>query len=229
MRDPSLSAEKRAEANVLRRRAWDRSAAGYDKRIRWFEKRVFGSDNREWACSRARGDVLEVAIGTGLNIALYPSDVRLTGIDLSPEMLGIAKTRAADIGRDVVLREGDAHDLPWPADSFDAVVCTYSLCNIPDVGRAVGEMHRVLRPSGSLILVDHVRSEWTPVFALQKLIELVARRVEGEHMTRRPFDHVAMLHFDVTERERFRWGGIVERLVARKPAEPLTSPEAKEA
>jgi ubiquinone/menaquinone biosynthesis C-methylase UbiE len=206
-----------ARRNDNVRRSWAKQAPRYDKSIGFFERRVFGTSHRAWACSRASGDVLEVAIGTALNLPHYPDAVRLTGLDLSAEMLDIARKRAGDSGRVVELREGDAHALPFGAESFDAVVCTYSLCNIPDPGRAVAEMKRVLRPGGKLILVDHIRSPVKPIFWFQKAIEFLSRRLAGEHMTRRPFEHVKAAGFDVTERERLGPGGIVERLVAVKP------------
>ncbi len=213
-----LSTQDREKQNVKRRKAWDKQASRYDKQIGWFERRVLGTDNRAWACGRARGDVLEVAVGTGLNLPFYDSDVRLTAIDLSPEMLEIAKRRAADLGRSVDIREGDAHELLFEDASFDSVVCTLSLCNIPDVDRAVSEMKRVLRPGGRLILVDHVRSEIGPVLWIQKVIEFVSLRIEGDRMTRRPLEQVQANGFRIDERERFRWGGIVERLTATKPS-----------
>jgi ubiquinone/menaquinone biosynthesis C-methylase UbiE len=211
-----LSETDRNKQNARRRRAWDKQAASYDKQIGWFERHVFGEDNRSWACSRATGDVLEVAVGTGLNLAAYGPDVRLTAVDLSPAMLEIAQRRAADLGRDVDLREADAHHLPFDVETFDSVVCTLSLCNIPDVDQAVSEMQRVLKPGGRLLLVDHIRSASKPVLWLQKLIELVSIRVDGDYMTRRPSDQVRAHGFDIEEQERFRWGGIVERISARK-------------
>lgn len=207
-----------AAANELRRKAWAKQAAAYDKRIGFFERRVFGPQHREWACSRATGRTLEVAVGTGLNFTLYPSEVELTGLDLSAEMLGIARQRARDLGRAVDLREGDAHALPFDTESFDAVVCTYSLCNIPEPRLAVAEMKRVLRPEGKLILVDHIRSSVKPLFWFQKALELPSRRLEGEHMTRRPLEYVKAAGFDVIERDRMGPGGIVERLVATPPS-----------
>ena len=62
-----LSITDREQQNARRKRAWDKQAARYDKQIGWWERRLFGQDNRDWACSRADGDVLDVAIGTGLN------------------------------------------------------------------------------------------------------------------------------------------------------------------
>jgi hypothetical protein len=76
-------------------------------------------------------------------------------------------------------------------------------------------MNRVLRVGGRLILVDHVRSSVTPIYWLQKAIEVVSVRVDGDRMTRRPSQTVEQHGFKITQRERFRWG-IVERLVAIK-------------
>lgn len=198
------------------RRSWAKQAPRYDKSIGFFERRVFGSEHREWACTRATGRTLEVAVGTGLNLAHYPAEVTLTAIDLSPEMLSIARDRADSLKQEIDLREGDAHDLPFDRASFDTVVCTYSLCNIPDPLRAVAEMKRVLRPGGKLILVDHIRSAVRLIFWFQKAVEFFTRRLEGEHMTRRSLEHVKAEGFEVQERERMR-AGIVERLTATKP------------
>lgn len=210
-----LSEEERASENERRRKVWAEEAAGYDKQIGFFEKYLFGRDHRRWVCSQAEGDVLEVAIGSGLNLPLYPSSIRLTGIDLSPEMLTLARRRAEDLGVNVDLREGDAHNLPFADESFDTVVCTFSLCNIPDEARAVAEMKRVLRPGGKLLLLDHIRSASKPIYWVQRLIEVFSVRFDGDHMTRRPLEHVKAQGFEIHRRERFRTG-IVERIAAVK-------------
>ena len=215
----ALSDEAREEQNAFRRRIWDRDADRYDDQIGWCERRILGEGHREWACAHAEGNVLEVAIGTGLNLPFYRDELRVVGIDLSPEMLAIARRRAAEIGRTVDLQEGDAHQLSFGDSTFDTVVCTLSLCNIPDVERSLSEMHRVLRPGGRLVLVDHVRSTSRPVLWLQKLIELGSLRFVGDHMTRRPAEQVERHGFRITEQERFR-AGTVERLVAVKTASP---------
>jgi ubiquinone/menaquinone biosynthesis C-methylase UbiE len=174
------------------RRYWDKHAGSYDSQMAFFDRRLFG-DSRDWVCSRASGDVLEVAIGTGLNLAHYPDGARLTGVEWSPAMLDIARGRARDIGRTVDLRLGDAQALAFPDASFDAVVCTFSLCAIPDDGQAVREMVRVLRPDGLLLLVDHVEAARWPVRAVQRMIEVVSVPVGGEHFRRRPIRQVQQL------------------------------------
>ena len=156
----------------------------------------------------------------GLGMVLSPAEIarikELTGLDLSPEMLRLARKRAEDMGRAVDLREGDAQQLPFEDESFDSVVCTYSLCCIPDLDRSVAEMNRVLKPGGRLRLLDHIRSSLKPVYWIQKALEIPSRRFQGEHWTRRPLESVERNGFEVRERDRSRLG-VVERLSAAKP------------
>ena len=197
------------------KRNWEREAPTYDRRMAFFERVLFGA-GREWMCSRASGEVLEVAVGTGRNFTFYPQGVRLSAIDLSPAMLEIARKRAEELGVDADLREGDAQQLPFPDASFDTEVCTLSLCNIPDDRVAIAEMNRVLRPGGRLLLLDHVRASSKVWLAVQRVLEPLPRRFSCEHLLRRPLEHVLAEGFEVEQRERSK-AGIVERLSARKP------------
>src|SRR5579859_826580 len=201
------------------RRYWDKSAASYDKQMGFFDRHLFG-DSRNWVCSQASGDTLEVGIGTGLNLPFYPERVRLTGIDFSPAMLALARQRATELGRTTAdLRQGDALALPFPDASFDTVICTFVLCAVPDDRRAVGEMSRVPRPGGLMLLADHVAGSAWPVRAVQRATELITGPLQGEHFTRRPLRHVQDLGLHIEQHERFKLG-IVERLAARHPAGP---------
>src|SRR5262245_56957297 len=94
------------------RRVWDRAAPSYDKQMAFFERIQLGG-GREWLGERAQGRVLEVAVGTGRSLPYYRPDIVLTGIELSTAMLAVARRRAADLGRDADLREGDAERLPF--------------------------------------------------------------------------------------------------------------------
>ncbi|MEV6444983.1 class I SAM-dependent methyltransferase [Amycolatopsis sp. NPDC051716] len=196
------------------RRYWDRKSTTYDAEMGCWDRRLFG-DSRAWACGQATGEVLEVAVGTGLNLPCYPAEVTLTGVDLSEGMLAIARDRARRLGHPVTLREGDAEALPFAEASFDTVLCTFGLCAIPDPAAAVAEMVRVLRPGGRLILVDHVASSSRVVRGLQRLVELASVPLAGEHFRRRPLELVEALGLPVQRRERFKLG-LVERLVAGK-------------
>jgi ubiquinone/menaquinone biosynthesis C-methylase UbiE len=198
------------------KRVWDKSAPGYDKQMAFFEKIQFGG-GREWLGERAHGRVIEVAIGTGRNLPHYRAETAVTGIELSPAMLAIARKRAAALGREVDLREADAEHLPCGDASFDTVVCALSLCTIPDPAAAIGEMKRVLVPGGRLLLLDHIGSIWPPIYAVQWLLEQLTIRAAGEHFTRRQLPLVRAAGFDVVEAERLK-AGTVERIHAVKPA-----------
>jgi ubiquinone/menaquinone biosynthesis C-methylase UbiE len=193
----------------------DKHAGGYDRQMRFFDRVLFAG-GREWACSHAQGDVLEIAVGTGRNLAFYPPGVKLTAIEFSPEMLAIARKRAEEIASQVDLREGDAQALEFEDGSFDTVVLTLALCTIPDDRKAVTEVRRVLRPGGRFILMEHVRSPVLPVRAIQRLLDPVAVRFEADHLMREPLDYLAEVGFEIESVERSKWG-IVERVVARKP------------
>lgn len=198
------------------RRYWDRHSKTYDREMRFFDRVLF-RDTRSWICEQVSGEVLEVAVGTGLNLEHYPPDVRLTGIELSREMLAIARRRADDLDCHVELRAGDAEALDFISATFDTVVCTFSLCAIPDHRKALAEMTRVLRPGGVLLLADHVASPVRVLRASQRVLELVTIPLGGEHFLRRPIEQVRAAGFRIERHDRFA-AGVVERLAARKPA-----------
>lgn len=197
------------------RRYWRAAAPRYDRSISLFERLLFGG-GREWACAYARGEVLEVAAGTGRNLPHYSDGIHLWVTDFSPEMLRLARARAAERGLEPELRQADAGALDFPDRRFDTVLCTLGLCSVPDDRRAVGEMARVLRPGGRLVLLEHVASPNRAVRALQRVLDVPSKRLCCDHLTREPLDHVRAAGLEVEELRRSKLG-IVERLQARKP------------
>jgi ubiquinone/menaquinone biosynthesis C-methylase UbiE len=204
-----------APADDAVRRHYDKTAPRYNRQISFFERVLFGG-GRQWVCSQADGDVLELAVGTGRNLRYYAPTVRLTGIELSPGMLELARREAAAVRPDADLREGNAEALEFADESFDTVACTLALCTIPDDRKAVAEAMRVLRPGGRLVLLEHVRSPLLPIRLGERLLEPLFLRLEHDHLTREPLDHVRAAGFHVERLERSKLG-IVERLLARKP------------
>jgi ubiquinone/menaquinone biosynthesis C-methylase UbiE len=197
------------------RRIQDKEAPRYDRQMGFYDRVLFAG-GREWACSRVSGEVLELAVGTGRNLPHYTADVRLTGIELSPQMLEIARQRAEQLGRDVDLRIGDAQALELEDHSFDTVIITFGLCTIPDDRGAAAEAHRVLRPGGRLVLLEHVRSPSLPARVVQRVLDPLSVRFAADHLVRDPLDYLGNVGFEIESVERLKWG-IVERVVARKP------------
>ena len=204
-----------AEETARLRAIWEKSAERYDNMMNWMDRRLFVG-GREWLAERAKGKVLEVAVGTGRNLAYYPTDIDLVGIDLSPATLEMARERAVALGLDVELREADGQALPFEDETFDTVIAGLCMCNFPDPIKAVGEMKRVLKPGGSLVALDHVRSPVLPVRLVQRAINPLAVRFEGDHQTREPLEYYRHHGFEIVELERLKWG-IVERAHVVKP------------
>jgi ubiquinone/menaquinone biosynthesis C-methylase UbiE len=210
-----MGTDSLSSGDLQQRRYWDGHASTYDRGMEFADRRILRG-TRSWVCGRATGRTLEVGIGTGLNLPHYPPGIDLVGVELSPQMLDIARRRAAEAGMHPDLREGTAAALDFPDDSFDTVISTLALCSIADDAGAVREMIRVLRPGGALILADHVESSVAPIRWAQRAAELWSVRV-GEHFTRRPIRHLYAAGLHIDEQERFL-AGIIERVVARKPA-----------
>jgi ubiquinone/menaquinone biosynthesis C-methylase UbiE len=197
------------------RRLMDKGAPRYDRQMNFFDRVLF-EGGREWACSNAEGDVLEIAVGSGRNLPFYGEGTALVAVEFSAEMLELAKQRQAELGSSFDLRMGDAQELEFEDQSFDTVICTLALCTIPDPGRAVAEAHRVLRPGGRFVGMEHVRSPALPVRAVQRALNPLSVRFEGDHLIREPLEYLRSAGFEVEQLERSKWG-IVERFVARKP------------
>jgi methyltransferase OMS1 len=148
------------------RRDYDGYAASYDDLDGGAVAEALGfPDQRAALLARARGDVLECAVGTGLNLQFYDVDAlrSFTAIDISPGMLAQAQRKAEAalrLGSDALdFRTADVAALPFPDVSFDCVVDTFSLCVFPDPGAALKSMARVLRPGGRALLLEHSRSQ----------------------------------------------------------------------
>src|SRR5437867_7693286 len=115
--------------------------------------------------------VLEVGVGTGINAALYPRDCAVTGIDLSGPMLEKARDRVARKGiRNVRLLEMDAADLTFGDDTFDIVYAPYVISVVPDPVAVAREMHRVCRPGGRIVILNHFRSAGHFAASLERMI-----------------------------------------------------------
>ncbi len=183
--DPNRGGES-ATTELTRRPAavvYDRVAGVYD----WYTapmEALGGRRARQRMLARAHGRVLELGIGTGLNLAYYPPGVELTGIDISPHMLDRARQRAARLGVTAVLEVADIEALPYPDASFDTVTATCVFCSVDDPVRGLREAARVVRPDGQVLLYEHVRPHNPVLGKLTDLVSPLTRRLFGPELNR---------------------------------------------
>ena len=142
---------------------------------------------RERAAGAARGRVLEIGVGSGLNFPSYKSSVEsLDGIDPSPGLLAKATERANAVPFPVQLLEAGSENLPFEDRSFDSIVMTFTLCSIPDTPAALAEMRRVLKPEGQLHFAEHGRAPDPAVSRWQDRLTPVWKRIGGGcHLNRK--------------------------------------------
>lgn len=167
----------------------------------------------------AHGRVLEVGIGTGLNIPFYTANcTEIVGIDVSPRMLEKAKEKAAHSAVPIKLEVMDVQKLPLTAASFDCVLATFVFCSVPDPGAGLKECCRVLKPGGRFILLEHMDSENKLAHGIMSLLEPITVRRLGDHLTRRTVDSVISAGFRMKSVEKL-FGDVVRLIVAEKPGD----------
>lgn len=210
--DPRSSAPKRVAA------IYDRIAPTYD-RMEAGSDRLLGTRRlRVGLGAAARGDVLEVAIGSGRNLPGYgPAVTSITGVDISRGMLAVTATQAARLGRPIRLAIMNAEHLGFANASFDTVVTSLSLCTVPDPAAALREIARVCKSDGRVVLLEHVLSPVRPIAWLQRKMTPGQVRRLGCRFDRETIDLARSLGFGIVS-ERRRLFGILRLVVAMPPA-----------
>lgn len=160
--------------------------------------------------------VLEVGVGTGLSLPMYPRGVHVTGIDVSPEMLDRARERLAreGIGDNVDLHVMDAEHMSFPDDSFDKVVAMYVVSVVPHPRRLVDEMRRVCRPDGEIYIVNHFHSLNPVIGGVESLLAPLSR-VVGFHPDFCLKTFVRETELEVVEKQKVNLFGYWNLLRAR--------------
>lgn len=206
-------------------RIYDARADHWDDREARAENRIVGDAFRDGLAAELHGDVLEVGVGTGETLrrlqARRNNDVTsFTGVDLSTGMLGQAAKLRDTMPFQVTLHQANAESLAMFGDaSFDTVTSSLVLCTVPDQEAALREMARVVKPEGSIVLLEHVLSSNPFLKPLMKVAAPFQARAMGCHIDRRTDQIIRKLGFRV-EQDRSRVFGIFHLIVARPPRRP---------
>lgn len=156
--------------------------------------------------SSAKGKILEIGAGTGLNFSHYPPGVEVIATDNDESMMKPAKRRGSELH--IKLEVADAQALPYPDQEFDTVVATLVFCSIPDPDKALQEVYRVLKPGGSFLLLEHVRRNTTIAGKILDTLTPAWKHIAGGcHLNRDPEKTINQLGFKTDSKEVI-WKGL---------------------
>lgn len=178
-------------------RKWDKAAptfdliagAGAEKRWEPFKRALF---------SNMDGRVLFLALGTGLDIVVFPPDQNITAIDISPKMLEVATARVAAYPGDLRAEVMDVHEMTFDDDSFDQIFTSCTFCSVPNPVEGLRSLQRVLRPGGDLYMFEHTGSRYYPFKPMMQLMTKVTSKI-GPDMDRTTVANVRSAGFEVLE------------------------------
>ncbi len=204
---------KRKFTNEDIRKEYDRFSRFYDLFTVPLEVLWFGR-LRKRLLSELKGEILEIAIGSGRNLKYYSKNCKITGIDLSPKMLELAERKAEKLGIKADLREGNVEKLRFGKGKFDYVVDTLGLCTYPNPLKALKEMKRVCKKTGKILLLEHGISNREFVRRLQEKREKKHYQKNGCSLLRSHEELVRKAGLKIEKAER-KMLGIIYLISAR--------------
>jgi len=184
-------------ADLRTQAKWDKAAPNFDimagkgAEERWapFKTELF---------SHMDGNILFLALGTGLDIATFPTGKNITAIDISPKMLEVAQPRIDNYEGTITAHAMDVHDLDFEDDSFDQVFTSCTFCSVPRPIEGLKSLRRVLKPGGELFMFEHTGSRYYPFKVMMTLMTQISRKL-GPDMNRTTVANVMAADFEVLE------------------------------
>ncbi len=170
---------------------------------------------REKLLSKAKGKVLELAIGTGTNLEYYQKNYDLTGIDMNKEMLKKAKQKADKKGLKIKLVSGDANKIPFKNKTFDIVVDTLGMCTYKEPIKVLKEMKRVCKNNGRILLLEHGASKISFIRRFQEKMDGRKNKTVGDNSSRNHEELVKKAGLKIEKIERYALG--IFYLIIAKP------------
>ncbi len=149
--------------DLITQQKWDRAAPSFDFMSSYGpEKRWAPAKKEFFARMRSDAEILFLALGTGLDLRCFPSQRRITAIDISPKMIARAQQRLADYDGDITAKICDVHEIDFPDEYFDQIFTSCTFCSVPNPVAGLKSLRRVLKPNGELHMFEHTGSRWFP-------------------------------------------------------------------
>ena len=171
------------------RAKWDGAAATFDLMASYGPEKRWEPSKRELFSNMGDGEILFLAVGTGLDVPFFPEGKSITGIDISQEMLDRAKRRTGSYRGNLRVLQVDVHDMPFEDGQFDQVFTSCTFCSVPKPVDGLRALKRVLKPNGELFMFEHTGSRFFPFKPMMDLMTLLTRRF-GPDMNRTTVENV---------------------------------------
>lgn len=198
------------DRTAIIRKRYNRNAYVYD-----YMDIVIRDKWRKQIYEGLKGEVLEVGVGTGRNIPYYPEDAHITGIDFSENMLARAKKRLKEYNPNAKLLLMDAQQMDFPDNHFDAVVTTCVFCTVPDPIKGLSEIRRVIKQTGEIRMLEHMRSDQPMMGKMMDLINPLVVGAIGTNINRDTMNNLKQAGFIV--KEEYRIMGSMYRMLKLSP------------
>ncbi len=193
-------------------RKYDRFSYFYDWLEESIEKGKFGKWRKE-LLGNLKGRILEVGVGTGKNLRYYNKNTEVTGIDLSPKMLGKAKKKLEKLkNKSIKLMQMDAQTLKFKDDSFDYAVCTFVLCSVPDTIKVLKEMKRVVKKNGKILMLEHVLSRYFLIRIFQHLHNPITKTIFGFNVNRDTIRNIKNAGLKIKEEKNLAFFDVFKKI-----------------
>lgn len=167
-------------------------------------KRQSFKQHRRNVIEKAKGVVLEVGFGSGLNLPYYKDLIKLYALEPSEELWKIAQPELNNVSFDIEYLQNSAESIPLNDSSIDYVISTWTLCSIPDVSTALREIKRVLKPGGKFLFIDHGQSPKPFISSTQRLLTPISKRLSGGcHLNREIEKLIKESGLEIEKMEKF--------------------------
>lgn len=177
-------------------RKWDSAAARFDLMAGYGPEKRWEPYKRELFAKMGDGEILFLALGTGLDLPVFPEGKSITAIDISQKMIDQAAPRIAKYQGDLKVQQADVHDMPFEDGQFDQIFTSCTFCSVPNPVEGLRAMQRVLKPGGDLYMFEHTGSRYYPFKIMMDAMTQLTRKL-GPDMNRTTVENVVAAGYDL--------------------------------